>query len=93
MDEESLLETPLDEVEPYGLFKQCLLSLWPILKSISIIADCFLALQREQPQFYTNLMGQLNAQEQQILQSAVLQADAVAQQATLAAAQRTNGAA
>lgn len=27
MDEESLLETPLDKVEPYGMFKHVLLSM------------------------------------------------------------------
>lgn len=29
MDEESLLETPLDKVEPYGMFKHVLLSMLP----------------------------------------------------------------
>jgi len=38
-------------------------------------------LQQEQPQFYEGLMKELDANEQQILQAAVSQADVVAQQA------------
>lgn len=36
LDEESLLETPLDKVEPYGLFKHVLLSM-------CVLSSCRLA--------------------------------------------------
>jgi len=35
LDEESLLETPLDDVEPYSLFKQCLLSMSPFCYTVA----------------------------------------------------------
>jgi len=47
--------------------------------------DIRLELQQEQPQFYENLMKQLDSNEQQVLQAAVQQADVVAQQAAQAA--------
>lgn len=61
LEEESLLETPLDNVEPYGVLKGSLVRL-----------------QQEQPEFYGNLMQHLEQQEQQILQTAVQQADTIA---------------
>ncbi|CAG8948647.1 hypothetical protein HYFRA_00001766 [Hymenoscyphus fraxineus] len=69
LGEESLLETPLDKIEPYGLFRAALMKL-----------------QAEQPQLYTSLTGNLSAEEQQIVQGVVQQADVLAaQQAALAA--------
>ena len=70
LEEESLLETPLDNVEPYGVLKSSLMRL-----------------QQEQPDFYGNLMQHLQAEEQQVLQRAVQQADSLAIQAA-----QTNGA-
>jgi hypothetical protein len=61
LEEESLLETPLDKVEPYGMFKHALLRL-----------------QQEQPALYENLTKNLNPDEQQVVQSAVHQADVIA---------------
>jgi len=49
-----------------------------------------LELQQEQPQFYENLMKQLDSNEQQVLQAAVQQADVVAQQAAQAASTATS---
>ncbi|WEW59029.1 Nonsense-mediated mRNA decay protein 5 [Emydomyces testavorans] len=59
LDEESLLESPLDKVEPYSLFKTSLLSL-----------------QLGQPHLYENLTKILNAEEQQIIQGVIDEADA-----------------
>ncbi|KAF1348790.1 armadillo-type protein [Delphinella strobiligena] len=70
LEEESLLETPLDKVEPYGLFKQALFQL-----------------QHEQPALYADLTKTLSPEEQQTIQSAVNQADQIAQ--ALAAGQVT----
>lgn len=96
LEEESLLETPLDKVEPYGLFKGTLFSMY-------ILGDdrplCSLTrppqeLQQEQPQLYDNLTKILNPDEQQIVQAVIVQADAnaVAAQAVAAAtAAQTNG--
>ncbi|KAF1959867.1 ARM repeat-containing protein [Byssothecium circinans] len=61
LEEESLLETPLDKIEPYGMFRQALLRL-----------------QSEQPALYENLTKNLNAEEQQVVQGAFHQADAIA---------------
>ncbi|KAI9830444.1 MAG: hypothetical protein M1819_005696 [Sarea resinae] len=61
LEEESLLETPLDKLEPYGMFR-----------------DALLKLQQEQPQLYDNVTKNLNAEEQQIVQSVVIQADEMA---------------
>ncbi|KAG9526594.1 ARM repeat-containing protein, partial [Aureobasidium melanogenum] len=68
LEEESLLETPLDKVEPYGMFKHALFQL-----------------QQQQPQLYQDLTKTLSPEEQQIIQTAVNQADQIAaQQAALA---------
>ena len=50
-------------------------------------------LQQEQPQFYENLMKQLEGGESQVLQAAVGHADTLAQQAAAAAATQANGSA
>ncbi|KAL8735711.1 MAG: hypothetical protein Q9181_002714 [Wetmoreana brouardii] len=64
LEEESLLETPLDRVEPYGMFKTALLRL-----------------QQNQPELYDSLVKVLNPEEQQIVQSVIVQADAISMQA------------
>lgn len=66
LEEETLLETPLDRIEPYGLFKSALFGL-----------------QQRTPQVYQNLLKILNPEEEQILQSVVVQADTI----SMAAAQ------
>ena len=54
-----------------------------------------LGLQREQPQLYDTLTKPLNSEEQQVLQAAIHQADAIQQQqqqaALAAVSQQTNG--
>ncbi|KAF2236154.1 ARM repeat-containing protein [Viridothelium virens] len=70
LEEESLLETPLDKVEPYQMFKHN-----------------FFRLQQEQPQLYETLTKPLNPEEQQVLQAAIHQADAIAQQQAKLAAE------
>lgn len=94
LEEESLLETPLDDLEPYGLFKEGLMSkpLLAGLVPVITLRPPVIELQQEQPQFYENLMKQLEPQEQQVLQAAVQQADIVAAQAALAnQVPQTNG--
>ena len=82
LEEESLLETPLDVIEPYALLRDGLMS-----KSHTYYENDRARLtqptelQQEQPQFYQGLMKELDSTEQQILQAAVAQADVVAQQA------------
>ncbi|KAJ6784534.1 hypothetical protein PWT90_06070 [Aphanocladium album] len=58
-----LLESPLDKVEPYQLFRGTLLKM-----------------QQEQPQFYSSLAGHLSPEEQNVLQSIVAKAEAIAAQ-------------
>ncbi|KAL8729551.1 MAG: hypothetical protein Q9166_004631 [cf. Caloplaca sp. 2 TL-2023] len=71
LEEESLLETPLDRVEPYGLFKTALMRL-----------------QQDQPQLYHSLVKVLNPEEEQIVQSVIVQADAIS---LAAQAEQMNG--
>lgn len=96
LEEESLLETPLDKVEPYGLFKGTLFSTHILLDDLCSCSLTRLSqeLQQEQPQLYDNLTKILNPEEQQIVQAVIVQADtnAVAAQAVAAAtAAQTNG--
>ena len=95
LEEESLLETPLDKVEPYGLFKGTLFSMHINDVSLSFsLTRLPQELQQEQPQLYENLTKILNPEEQQIVQAVIVQADAnvVAAQAVAAAtAAQTNG--
>ncbi|RYP17478.1 hypothetical protein DL767_010017 [Monosporascus sp. MG133] len=63
-----LLESPLDKIEPYGLFKGVLMKM-----------------EQENPQFYQSLAQSLTPDEQNIIQSAVNQADVYAQNALDAA--------
>ena len=95
LEEESLLETPLDKVEPYGLFKGTLFSMHIDDVSLSFsLTRLPQELQQEQPQLYENLTKILNPEEQQIVQAVIVQADAnvVAAQAVAAAtAAQTNG--
>ncbi|TVY45621.1 putative importin [Lachnellula subtilissima] len=74
LGEESLLETPLDKIEPYFLFKEALLKM-----------------QHEQPQLYSSLTGNLSAEEQNTIQQAVQQADALIANAEAAAAAAASG--
>ncbi|KAI2086558.1 Nonsense-mediated mRNA decay protein 5 [Ophidiomyces ophidiicola] len=61
LEEGSLLESPLDKVEPYSVFKSSLLNL-----------------QQGQPHLYENLTKILSAEEQQIIQGVINEADAQA---------------
>lgn len=53
MDEENLLETPLDKVEPYGLFKQVFLSMAPFLCSSVDSADSYYQTSNKNNPSYT----------------------------------------
>ena len=91
-----MLETPLDKVEPYGLFKDTLLSkLMLALLQQSEANNRLPELQHEQPRLYQDLTKILNPDEQQIVQAVIVQAEAnaIAAQALQAAAasQQTNG--
>ncbi|KAK4902819.1 Nonsense-mediated mRNA decay protein 5 [Elasticomyces elasticus] len=75
LEEESLLETPLDGMEPYGLFKG-------VLQSLS----------QQDPALYAQLTATLSPEEQQIIKSAIEQADKLAaQQAALLEQQQAGG--
>lgn len=64
------------------------------LNSTPVALTKVLGLQQEQPQLYETLTKPLNSEEQQVLQAAIHQADAIQQQqqaALAAASQQTNG--
>lgn len=92
-----LLESPLDKLEPYQIFRSCLMSKSSFLSSyILSYLTPFVGLQQEQPQLYTSLSSHLSADEQNVIQTVVQQAEAnqvIAQQAAqqLAAAVAANG--
>jgi hypothetical protein len=82
LDEESLLETPLDTMEPYGLFKSTLESKSCQLSiRVFYVANLlFPAMSQRQPQFYNQLTAMLGPEEQQVIKAALEQADKIAQQ-------------
>jgi hypothetical protein len=85
LGEESLLETPLDKVEPYQLFRDGLLSMLSISNPY-LYTNIISELQHQQPQLYESLITNLSPEEQAIVQGVVHQAEANAQQAAAAAA-------
>lgn len=101
LEEEGLLETPLDKVEPYGLFKDTLMSTPcpPILNLLHLAATASswltttlpTELQHEQPNVYDTLTKILSSEEQQIVQGVIHQAEANAVAAAAAAGAQTNG--
>lgn len=77
LEEESLLETPLEKLEPYGLFRDALLRMLcrdPPLKSYALTA--FAGLQQEEPHLYDSLTKTLNPDEQNVIQGVIHQAEA-----------------
>lgn len=83
LGEESLLETPLDKVEPYGLFRDALMSMSPPPIHLhktqhKLTHPPLLELQTEQPQLYTSLTNSLSPEERTVVESAVAQADVIA---------------
>jgi hypothetical protein len=78
MDEESLLETPLDKVEPYGMFKHVFLSKSSLPCFYVNPANDSTGLQQEQPQLYDSLTKVLGPEEQRIIESVFHEADAKA---------------
>jgi len=87
LEEESLLETPLDQMEPYGLFKQtlhCKLpSSTPLTFSLTacVCVCVYVAMSQQDPQLYAQLTGQLQPEEQQVIKTAIEQAETLAAQA------------
>ena len=87
-----LLESPLDKIDPYNIFKNSLLS-----KSFSAMAirralslTVFPELQQEQPQYYASLTSHLSADEQTVITGVFQQADIIQQQVAASAANGTN---
>ncbi len=84
-----LLESPLDKVEPYQLFRDTLLSKYPEKLSRNMLTCS--EMQQEQPQFYSSLAGHLSPEEQNVLQAIVAKAETVAAQQAQQAQQPPNG--
>lgn len=73
-----MLETPLDNVEPYQLFRASLLSISPSSRIFltGTPADCpILELQSDQPTLYASLTKVLDVHDQQILTSVFHEAE------------------
>lgn len=82
LEEDSILDTPLDDLEPYTMFKHSLIS-QSYLQTLCVTRPLLTpvaALQQEQPQFYEGLMKQVDSQERQVLEQVVNNAEAMAAQ-------------
>ena len=84
LGEESLLETPLDKIEPYQLFRDALMSRLKFKTHLYSFTNAYPELQQEQPQLYGTLTTNLSPDEQTVVQNVVHQAEANAAQALLA---------
>lgn len=81
-----LLESPLDKIEPYQLFRATLMSKPATLPHISVRPNPVMAeMQQEQPQYYTTLAGTLSADDQGTIQNVMVKADEIANQQALQA--------
>lgn len=100
LGEDNFLDSPLDKIEPYQMFKGVMMSeLYGGTRSRADADEALTGMQQEQPQFYGSLTGQLSADQQNVLQSVMVRADEIsveqmraaeqaAQQANLAAQQQ-----
>ncbi|CAJ2656833.1 unnamed protein product [Trifolium pratense] len=84
LGEESLLETILDRIEPYVLFRDALLSIILFTFIRSFLSLTCTELQQEQPPLYESLIKVLTTEEKTILQGVIHQADINASQAIAA---------
>jgi importin-7 len=77
MDEDSLLETPLDKMEPYVMFRDSLLSKPKYLRALTCVLTYILlaGLQQEQPALYDSLTKILEPADQQFLQGVIQEAE------------------
>ena len=92
LEEESLLETPLDQMEPYSLFKQTLSckylhDIHPFEPYIWVRLTIHAAMSQQQPQLYNTLTSALGPEEQQVIKAAVENADKLEQQQAAALAE------
>jgi len=71
-----LLESPLDKLEPYQIFRSCLLRKLQTCPRKDLYLIHLPGLQQEQPQFYTSLSSHLSADEQAVIQNVVSLAEA-----------------
>jgi importin-7 len=74
-----LLESPLDKIEPYSLFRNSLLSKLEVKYAINQDADQ-LELQQEQPPLYDSLTKILDPADQQVLQGVIHEAEKLSAQ-------------
>jgi hypothetical protein len=73
-----LLDTAIDKLEPYGMFKTALLSTYSTISCRGIKSNRETGLQQTQPQLYEDLTKNLTPEEQSIIQAAINQADNIA---------------
>ena len=88
LEEETMMETALDKIEPYEYFKQTLMSV-STSSSLSAVAstDKRTEMQQEQPQLYDTLTKILNPEETSVIQKVISQAEANAAAAVTAQAE------
>jgi len=87
LEEESLLETPLDHMEPYALFKQTLSGKLRLhcVSNRTHTDRMPIAMSQQQPHLYTSLTSALSPEEQQVVQAALDNADRIASERAMPA--------
>ena len=84
-----MLESPLDKLEPYSIFKTTLLSnLRPRFCSNGL-SNALIELQTDQPQLYESLTRHLTEPDQAVLRNVVARAEAIERDTAAAAAATT----
>lgn len=78
LEEESLLETPLDQMEPYGLFKATLHCEYSRFLPVRALLTLSAAMSQQDPHLYNQLTTQLQPEEQQVIKAAIDKADQLA---------------
>lgn len=78
LEEETLLETPLDNIEPYQLFRNALLGMYLLSSKVGDLSltNRFIELQQQQPQIYEGLTKGLSPDEQNVIKGVVHEAEA-----------------
>jgi len=93
LEEETLLETPLDHVEPYMLFRSALMGWLPYTPGYERLLITQSDLQNTQPHIYEGLTKTLSEDDRNIIKGVIMEAEAKsrASEATAAALGVKNG--
>jgi len=86
LEEETLLETPLDHVEPYVLFRSALMGGFPCAPGYERLLTAWPDLQNTQPHIYEGLTKALSEDDRNIIKGVIMEAEAKSRASEAAAA-------